>query len=56
MDISPTTSDYAGVAQIAVQSQMLNAMKVQGEALNKMIVKSGSVNSASQGKHVDIWA
>ncbi len=59
MDISPSSSP-SGDVQTAVQGMMLNSMRTQGAQLNAMLNSiprpQGSVNSPSQGTHIDAWA
>jgi hypothetical protein len=56
MEISSSTSQVANNVQVALAKQSLDAMKVQGAQLTKMIASAGSVNSASQGQYVDARA
>ena len=57
MQISSAT-DPAAVVQVAVQKQMLDQMKTQGASMVQMLSTAapGSVNSPSQGTHIDAFA
>jgi hypothetical protein len=59
MDTSPSSAQATDVGA-AVQSMMLNSMRTQGAQLNNMLNSipkpQGSVNSPSQGTHIDAWA
>ena len=54
MEISGVSSQVGTDYQVAVQKQVLDAMKVQGAQVVNMIANAGSVNSASQGRFVDV--
>ena len=58
MDVSGADSGLASAIQFAVQKQMLDGMKAQGAGVAQMIaaVPTPSVNSPSQGKHIDAFA
>ncbi len=60
MDISGPDPSLATAVQVAVQKQMLDGLKAQGAGVVSMIASapgpSGSVNSPSQGKHIDAFA
>jgi len=58
MQISSASDPTASVVQVAVQKQMLDQMKTQGAGLVQMLSTAapGSVNSPSQGTHIDAFA
>jgi Putative motility protein len=59
MDISSASATAISAAQtsdaigLAVQKMTLDSMKSQGSQLSALL---GSVNSPSQGTHIDAWA
>ncbi|MBV8716312.1 MAG: putative motility protein [Chloroflexi bacterium] len=60
MDSASSAAQAGGAAGVAVQKLMLDSMKTTGAKLTNMLdaagAPQGSVNSASQGTHVDAWA
>jgi hypothetical protein len=61
MDISDSTSPVANAVQLAVQHQVLAAMKTNGADIAELIASApspatGSVNSSSQGHYIDAFA
>jgi len=60
MDISGPDPSVATAIQVAVQKQMLDGLKAQGAGIVSMMASSptpsGSVNSPTQGQHVDAFA
>ena len=60
MEISDSTPALASAVQLAVQQQVLGAMKAQGAQMQQMIQSAptpaiGSVNAPSQGNNVDAF-
>jgi len=61
MEISEYTSQFTNSVQLAVQQQVLGAMKMQGAQMVELIEVApspaiGSVNGPSQGNRVDAFA
>lgn len=58
MDVSAPDPGLTSAIQFAVQKQMLDGMKAQGAGVAQMIAAAPmpSVNSPSQGKHIDAFA
>jgi hypothetical protein len=59
MDVSSSAPQVGAAVQVALQKQQLDLMKTQGADVAAMIAAAppaGSVNSPSQGRHIDALA